>query len=202
MGRPRADQITTATPERVLDAAQEVFADAGLAAAKLADIAERAGIRRPSLLHHFETKEALYAATVQRCFARLRTGLLEAMHTDGGFERRLVATVAGYAEFLEANPTVARLILRELVSGQGPGARILVEEVAPLVNIVEAFLRREGAAVIRPGVPVRAAVLQVASDILLRAAAGPLRVPLWGAHDEAPTLARILLLGTPEPGER
>ena len=200
MGRPRADQITTATPERVLDAAEAVFADSGFAAAKLADIAARAGIRRPSLLHHFETKEALYAATVQRCFARLRDGLITAMHVEGGFESRLVATVSRYVEFLEANPTVARLILREIVSGQGPGARILVDEVAPLVEIVEVFLRREGRASDRPELPIRAALMQVASDILLRAAAGPLREPLWGPRDEAATLARILLLGMLDEG--
>lgn len=194
MGRPRADQITTATPERLLDAAEEEFAASGFASAKLADIAERAGIRRPSLLYHFPTKEALYAATVQRCFARLRVGLLEAMHLEGRFDTRLVATVAGYADFLERNPAVARLILRELVSGHGPGARILVEEVAPLVDIVESFLRREGVGVTRPGLPFRSAVLQLASDILLRAAAGPLRDPLWGSRDDAPALARIVFL--------
>jgi AcrR family transcriptional regulator len=195
MGRPRADQHTTATPERLLDAAEEAFAASGFASATLADIAARAGIRRPSLLYHFETKEALYTATVQRCFARLRRGLLDAMHTDGGFEARLVATVGGYADFLVRHPAVARLILRELVSGHGPGATILAHEMAPLVDIVEAFIRHEGEGVTRPKLPVRAAVLQLASDILLRAAAGPLRDPLWGPRDHAPELARILFLG-------
>jgi AcrR family transcriptional regulator len=197
MGRPRADQIKTATPERLLDAAEEVFAASGFATATLADIAARAGIRRPSLLYHFETKEALYAATVQRCFARLRGGLIEAMHTGGDFEARLVATVAGYADFLAQHPAAARLILRELVSGQGPGATILADEIAPLVDIVEAFVRHEGAGVTRPELPVRAAVLQLASDLLLRAAAGPLREPLWGGRDHAPELAKMLFL---EPG--
>jgi AcrR family transcriptional regulator len=198
MGRPRADQITTATPERLLDAAEEEFAASGFASAKLADIAGRAGIRRPSLLYHFETKEALYAATVQRCFARLRAGLIEAMHAEGGFARRLVATIAGYADFLERHPAVARLILRELVSGHGPGATILVDEMAPLVDIVEVFLREEGAAVIRSNLPVRAAVLQIASDVLLRAASGPARVPLWGTRDHSAALARVLFLDDSE----
>ena len=76
----------------------------------------------------------------------------------------------------------------------------LVDEVAPLVEIVEVFLRREGRASDRPELPIRAALMQVASDILLRAAAGPLREPLWGPRDEAATLARILLLGMLDEG--
>jgi hypothetical protein len=37
-------------------------------------------------------------------------------------------------------------------------------------------------------------VLQIATEGLVRAAAGPLRTPLWGEGDHARTLAELLLL--------
>jgi AcrR family transcriptional regulator len=208
VGRPRADQITTATPERILGAAETLFADVGYSRAKLAEIAARAGIRRPSLLYHFGSKEALYAATVQRAFGRMREALVDAMQIRGSFEDRLLATVTRYAEFLEAEPHIARIILRQLldasVSAQAStktGARLLLEQIVPLVDIVESFVRREGAAIVRPSLPIRAAILQLSSDILLRAASGPLREPLWGSEDHARTLARVSFLDEPRAAD-
>jgi hypothetical protein len=100
-------------------------------------------------------------------------------------------------EFLDAEPQLARLVLRELLDGHGPGHELLVRQLVPLLDVVERFVREHGGAAVRPDVPVRAAVLQVGSDALLRAAAGPLRQPLWGACDHSQTLARLLLLRDP-----
>lgn len=194
MGRPLASAHGVATPERVLAAAELAFAAVGYGAAKLADIARRAGIQRPSLLYHFGTKEALYARTIERCFERLRAALLASMTAEGDFATRLERTVASYVAFLDAEPQLARLVLRELLDGHGPGRQLLLRQVAPLLDEVERFIREHGAEVVRPDVPVRAAVLQVGSDALLRAAAGPLRQPLWGACDHSHSLARLLLL--------
>jgi len=70
---------------------------------------------------------------------------------------------------------------------------ILLGEVVPLLDLIERFLRVEGLALLRPGLPVRAAILQVASAIILRSASGALQQPLWGPIDHARALARLLL---------
>ena len=197
MGRPLASANEISTPERVLAAAELAFAAVGYGAAKLADIATRAGIGRPSLLYHFGSKEALYARTVERCFGRLRDALVESMTAEGELSRRIDRTVARYVEFLDAEPQLARIVLRELLDGQGPGRQLLLRQVAPLLDVLERFIREHGGAQLRPNVPIRAALLQVGSDALLRAAAGPLRRPLWGSEDHAATLAQMLLLRGP-----
>lgn len=197
MGRPLASAHGIATPERVLAAAELAFAAVGYGAAKLADIAMRAGIQRPSLLYHFGTKEALYAQTIERCFDRLRAALVESMTAEGDFATRLERTVARYVEFLDAEPQLARLVLREVLDGHGPGRQILLRQLVPLLDVLERFIREHGTGVVRPDVPVRAAVLQVGSDALMRAAAGSLRQPLWGTRDHSHTLARLLLLRDP-----
>ena len=90
MARPRTDTTRIATPERILAAAELAFAAHG-SAASLSDIAARAGIRRPSLLYHFPSKEALYAAVVMRTFTRLGAELGAAMSQPGTFAARLEA---------------------------------------------------------------------------------------------------------------
>lgn len=191
--------MVTATPERILDAARAEFAAVGFAPAKLADIAARAGITRPSLLYHFGSKEELYAAVVQSCFGRLARALAEAMTANTGFHERLRATHASYSAFMAAEPDVARIVLRELLDGTGPGAQILMNQIAPVVAQVERFVLAEGHRFVPPRVPVRAAIMQIATDVAVRAAAGPLRIPLWGDGEHSLALLEQLLVEEEEP---
>jgi TetR/AcrR family transcriptional regulator len=183
MGRPLAGAHDVATPERLLAAAEAEFADLGLRGATLADIARRAGIRRPSLLYHFGSKEALYAAVVERVFGDLGRALADAMARRDEFRPRLRGVVEAFTEFLAARPALGRVVLRELLDGNGPGRAIVVEQVAPLLAVVERFVALEGRGQLRPDLPVRQALMRVVSDVLLRSAAGELRAPLWGDAD-------------------
>ena len=195
MGRPRAEDVKVSTPERVLEAAQQVFAEQGYGPAKLADIAARAGIRRPSLLYHFKSKEELYAATVQRSFSNLGAVLRAAMLSEGTFEERLLETADRYAAFLDENVEVARIVLREVLDseGPGPGTDILMNQVAPLVDVVEAFIATQGDDIIKEGAPVRARLMCIASTLIMRAAA-QVRDSLWGPQPHARDLSRGLFL--------
>lgn len=182
MGRPAANRFDVDTPTRILDAAEHAFAIAGLAGAKLADIAGVAGIRRPSLLYHFTSKERLYGAVVERAFEVLTLTLTEAMEGEGGFEVRLHRTLDRFVEFLDGRPYLARLVVRQMIDGGSPGQLILLEQIGPLLDRVQRFIVSEGEGRLRPEVDVRAAILTVCSGVLVRAASGPLREPLWGAE--------------------
>jgi AcrR family transcriptional regulator len=197
MARPRNDSIDVATPERLLAAAELAFAAGGLERTTLADIAARAGITRPSLLYHFKTKEELYAGVVRRAFSSLAGILTSAMAQSGAFRERLRAIVEGFLTFVEVHPALARIVVRELVADQGPGRALLAELAAPLLDEVVAFLEREGRDELRPGVPVRAALMQIVADVFLRTAAGDLKKALWGDVDATWALARALLLERP-----
>lgn len=194
MGRPLADADALATPERLLDAAEQGFARMGFGATRLEDIAAAAGIRRSSLLYHYASKSSLYAAVVRRTFARLGAALMQAMARKVDFTERLDGVVTTYARFLEDHPAHATILVRELIDAEGPGREILLDEVVPLLDVIERFVRVEGHGLVA-GLPVRAAILQCASGIVLRSAAGALQGPLWGPVDHAGQLARLLFFG-------
>jgi AcrR family transcriptional regulator len=193
VGRPTAASIRIDTPTRVLDAAENAFALAGIAGAKLADIAAAAGIRRPSLLYHFSSKEGLYSAVVERGFDALGHSLGEAMDTEGEFEERLKRVLSCFVEFLDRRPHLARIVCRQIVDGSGPGKEILLNRVAPLLDRVVRWVEREGSERLRPEVSVRAATMQVCSSVLLRSASGELRTALWGDIEDDWSLIEALL---------
>ena len=214
MSRQLAKQLGTA--ERILDAAEREFAAVGYAPARLADIAARAGIRRPSLLYHFASKELLYRAVVERAFDELGAELARFMGGGGEFEAELESVVESFAAFVDARRSIAALIVRELIDdpeddesaarrGGSPGRELMLERVVPLLDAVEAFIRTQGAGRIRPGLPVRAALVEVAGGLLLRSCVGALREPLWGPGDHASLLAKTIFFAsaptTPHPQE-
>jgi AcrR family transcriptional regulator len=74
-------------PAEIIAAAQAVFAEKGFAAARLDDIARRAGLSKGALYLYFETKEDIFAAVINEAIApRVATviGLIEAY--EGPFQ--------------------------------------------------------------------------------------------------------------------
>ncbi|HTC82461.1 MAG TPA: helix-turn-helix domain-containing protein, partial [Acidimicrobiia bacterium] len=78
------------TRERLLDAAAKVFRDKGYAGARLADIAERAGMHTPGVYYYFPSKEDLVEEV-------LRTGVARA----AAFVEERVAALPGGASALD-----------------------------------------------------------------------------------------------------
>lgn len=196
MARPRTETIDIATPQRVLDAAIIEFATHGFSSTTLADIATRAGLRRSSLLYHFDSKERLHGAVVERTFARLGEALSVPMTAGVPFAEALEALVRTYLTFLSTHPLEARIIAREMLEQEGPGQDLLRLTIAPLLAAVVAFVQTAGHGQLREGLPVAAAVQQVVMDGLMQSATGPLRELLWGlpSADRSWWLCKTLFL--------
>ena len=192
MGRPKLKPGEPQTTALLLAAGEREFARAGFHGARLEDIAARAGIRRPSLLHHFPTKRALYEAVVRATFQSLGSALGAAMMTPGDLTERISKVTQAFSDFLEKRPALAAIILREFLDGHGPDKNIFLRQAVPVLRQVESFLSSSSRE-LRPGLPVRAAVLQVTAGVLLRASAGELRRHLWGKGDHAGLLAALLI---------
>lgn len=197
MGRPKLRADETATTERLLFAAAEEFADRGFEGARLADIAERAGITRPSLLYHYPSKQELYTAVIHAVFAELGAALAEGTRERGSFLDRFDAVVRRLTAFFDARSDVARLLLREMLDARGPGHALLVEDGVPILQKMERFLRDEGHGLVRADLPLRPAIMQTFVAVVVRTASGPIRDPLWGKTDKARVLARALFLDRP-----
>ena len=114
--KPKWRRRKEARPGEIVDAALEVFAAKGFAAAKLDDIARRAGISKPTLYLYFETKEEIFRAVARAAVA----SLLQALESQAE---------GPDVPFAELAPTLLSRAARMMKGGRVPAiARIVVGE--------------------------------------------------------------------------
>jgi TetR/AcrR family transcriptional regulator len=122
------------TAERILNAAEELFAESGYAGTTLRDIASRAEIRNPSIYNHFDGKENLYLAVLERglrpmleLFRQLTTKASQGDEID-------LHVVDGLMDVLAAHPNLPRLMQHEALSGGDRLRTRLTEWVLPMFD--------------------------------------------------------------------
>jgi AcrR family transcriptional regulator len=81
---------------QILDAAEASMTAAGPAGLRLTDVAERAGVSHPTILHHFGSREGLVRALNQRNLEDLKTAVIRQMTTDDQEGNAIATTFAAY----------------------------------------------------------------------------------------------------------
>ena len=133
------------TREQILGEARRLFAEHGFEGTSLNDIAEAVGIRRPSLLHHFTSKEALYREVFEVSIGDWFVRSMSAVEGPGGFEQIDRVLAAGFEFFIE-NPEFVRLFRREALEETSAFASEFAAALKPQLEASCAFFEAEMAA--------------------------------------------------------
>jgi AcrR family transcriptional regulator len=133
--------VTPSTRELILAAASRHFAERGYDGTSLNDIADDVGIRRPSLLHHFPSKEALYREVFGRAVLDFAERVQEAVGGNREGWRQLEHVLSASFDFFVENPEFVRLVRREqLENSHGVDLGIAIR---PFFQQATAFFQRE-----------------------------------------------------------
>ena len=101
--------------EEIVAEATRLFAERGYEGASMGDLAERVGLRKASLFHHFASKDVLYGTVLTQLMEGLQRAVLTAATSEGSFEERLDAMCDAITMTLGAQPYAARLLVREVM---------------------------------------------------------------------------------------
>jgi TetR/AcrR family acrAB operon transcriptional repressor len=113
--RRRIDEIGDESRRRILDAAEELFAERGFDRTSFVDVSQRSGISRGSIPWHFKNKHGLVIAVLERAMGRF----LSAEQYEKSFPS-LAEILGDYAAWARTgNSALMFMVLTEAVSSAG-----------------------------------------------------------------------------------
>ena len=129
--------------EAILAEATQLFADNGFEGTSLNDIAAGVGIKRPSLLHHFASKDELYGEVFENMLSDWLERVESVIAAPGtGWDKFAEVISVGFDVFAE-NPAYVRLMRREALDGGGRLGIDLVGVVEPLFSTAVAWMEAQ-----------------------------------------------------------
>lgn len=151
---------------QILKHATRLFAGHGYDGTSVQAIADAVGIRKPSLLYHFNSKDELRDSVLNEVLthwnAKLPTLLLQASR-----EERFDATMESLCAFFVEDPDRARLFLRETMDRPEHMQELLGRFVRPWVELVAEQLERARArGLVRSDVDPEAYTVQVITMVV------------------------------------
>lgn len=99
-----------ATRQAILEAANRVFVEHGVAETALSEVAKAAGVTKSLIHHHFGSKEELWLEVKRINFLRYFEPILKKIRGDKSHEETLRGVIEHMFTFLRENPDVARMM--------------------------------------------------------------------------------------------
>lgn len=148
MAAPVARPDQRSTREHLLDAAERLFAERGFYGTSLADICGEVGIAKSSLLHHFSSKNDVYAAVLERVADELN-GIVEvSLAAEGDARGKALYLFEALLAWTRRRPEYNQIVLRELLDNAGRAGRVrrwfLKPAIDSMAGIVAAAFRQSG----------------------------------------------------------
>lgn len=131
------------TRAAILEAAERVFAEAGLAGARTETIAAAAGVNKAMLFYHFKSKRRLYEAVLENQFEKFNRRALAVLDQPGSARAILFSYVDLQFEFISQFHRYAPLFQRLMLSDRDESLEHLVRKhFAPRAKALDRLLER------------------------------------------------------------
>lgn len=184
----RADNASVR--ERIVEQATRLFAERGFDGVSLQSIADAVGVRKPSLLYHFPSKDALRDEVMDRMLGHWEKELPRILAAAQTGKDRFKSGLGALVTFFTDNPDRARLVVREMLDQPGKVRDILGDQFQPWTRMITDYIRMgQQAGSVRVDVDPEGWVTQVVTMVIGTAACGPVTGSLVRrANGATPTL--------------
>jgi len=125
----------------ILEAAECIFAEAGLGGARTDAITARAGVNKALLYYYFKSKDALYHAILEDHLKEFRCRILEVLSGEGGARAKVLGYVSVHFDFIGSRPCYPRLLQRLVMTGGRSLDRLAREFFAPVYRKLTSVIK-------------------------------------------------------------
>jgi AcrR family transcriptional regulator len=165
----------------IVEAAGRLFGEHGYEATRLDEIAAAAGVTKPIVYRHFDSKRALYLALLDRHRDDL-AGFVASIPAEGSTEERLRAVLEIWLDYVQARSYAWKMLFRD--TGGGPEIAARRREVHARARAVLVELIRSLAAT-----PIPRREHEPLAELM---SMGMAALVLWWIEDAAVTRAAVL----------
>jgi len=131
--------------EQLIRVARNLFAEHGVEATSVEEIAATAGVSKPIVYEHFGSKDGLYAVVVDREVQRLETAINQALTTPGARYREIIERGAlALLDYIDECPEGFRIISRDSSAATGSFASILSDITMNAEDLLRPALEKRG----------------------------------------------------------
>ncbi len=127
---------------QIVEQATRLFAARGFFGASLQDIAKAVGIRKPSLLYHFPSKDELRRSVLEQMLEHWNEVVPRMLRAATSGEAQFDAIGEETIKFFSEDPDRARLLLRELLDRPETMAPLVDLHVQPWTRVVCDYIRK------------------------------------------------------------
>jgi len=130
------------TQSTILKAAEQIYAEHGLAGARIDAIAAAAGVNKALLYYYFRSKEGLYEAVIGSQLREFGRQVERVLTDKGPAGPILLRYVSDHFDFIGTHPYYPRIFQRLMMEGDRAFMRIVREHSLPLKKMLVALLAR------------------------------------------------------------
>src|SRR5947209_16920687 len=139
--RSRKAAQSALTREAILSSCLRLFASRGFASTSIDMIASAAGITKGAVYWHFDSKDALFAAILERIRTRWQDAVMKPVSADVPVTARLQQLFAGYAALFTEDPEICLFMQRVLLEGDDKYSPKIARVFKQTVNFIAGVLR-------------------------------------------------------------
>ena len=126
--------------QRILTIATRRFARDGYSGTSLQGIADEVGMRKPSVLYHFSSKEVLREAVITDLLERWQTRLPDVLAKAGSGDDRFTSLFEEVSAFFQSDPSRALLVMREVVDRPRETRERLGAAIRPWLELLKGII--------------------------------------------------------------
>ena len=124
----------------ILDAATEVFAEAGFAGARMDEIARRAGVNKAMIYYRIGDKEALYTEVLHDVFGDTAERISRNIGENHSPEEKLRSYIKNLATTMERHPYMPYIMMREMASRGRQLNEMVAKDLIKIIVIIKGIL--------------------------------------------------------------
>lgn len=188
---------TTETADKILDAAERLFATRGFSATTTKMIAEESRQNSALIYYYYDSKATLYRHVIERMVGRIQLEAARRIGPASTPESVITAVVESQVAVLAANPHLPVLLARELIDWKAAHAEPAIRALSASLfeRLRSAIEAGQAAGRFRPGVNPRFAAVSVVAQVAYLVLARPVAGILLGRGPEGPTVDDVREFG-------